>query len=1822
MLTILNDYSNGYVAVPVIAACSKQGLFSALSKAEPVSFHELAEKLGANQGFLRIALHMLESMNWIERCEGDAYIRKPQSDAHERIAAEAESLLSFPMKQYLRRNQSKLTLGQWITLSQRQWDLQDPVMARFMDGMLAMPLLLALKENGQLNSEADASKLQLSNIGARAREEIRQFFAQQGWLMQAADGDRLTDTGRFMADRIFITATVASYRPMLMSMDEILFGDCKPIFGRDEAGHELHVDRLLNVVGSGFQHEKYFSDMEEIVLSIFNREPLAEQPRYIADMGCGDGSLLKKMVDIIRDKSVRGRYLQEHPLKLIGIDFNEKALEATSRTLQDTDYLVLKGNIGDPQQVIQDLKELGIDDPEQILHVRSFLDHDRPYLPPADTVSAEERSSVRYDEPYVDSEGNEIPAVNVIQSLVEHLDRWSSVMGKHGMIILEVHCLEPQTVRAYMSKCESLHFDAYHGFSQQLLVGAERFLMAASETGLFPNSGFFRKYPKTMPFGRITLNLFERRDYSIRYARRDDMPALIELEEACWDPGLRTSPSAILHRWEQDPAGQLVLESEGRIVGAVYSQRIGAAEHLRRASFDRLEELYKKDGPVIQLLGLNILPEMQHRNMGDQLLEFMLLRSSLISGVHTVAGITRCKNYSPQYGVSLKDYIRLRNEHGSPVDMNLRFHEWHGADIKELIPGYRPLDTMNEGHGVWIEYDLQQRRQKQKQMPQTAQTLHDEKALPVPSVQKSSTGRNGAFGQGEIRDYVSKVIRLVLGNGDAYSIDRPLMEMGLDSADLLELNERISHEYSIVLEPAFFFQYNTPQLIINFLEERAAGQERQVEEEVAVTNADFADQADELNSRQDVSEDGEVSQGNGIAIVAAACRLPGGVASLDQLWDLLNEGTNAVGRMPAGRWEWPDHIDPEHTHQGIDRGGYLEDISGFDPSFFRISPKEAELIDPQQRLLLELTWECFENAGYPARKMAGSGTGVFIGASGSDYQKLLDKHGAYYGPGASMAALPNRISYYFNLHGPSLQIDTACSSSLVAIHEAVRSLNDGECEQALVGGIHLMCHPANSITYYQAGMLSKDGACRTFDAEANGYVRGEGAAMVLLKPLNQALRDKDAILAVIKGSSVNHGGQAGGLTVPNPAKQADLVAAAFRKAGFAPESVGYIETHGTGTSLGDPVEIGGLKEAFAKLSRPEADAPSEPYCGLGSIKTNIGHLEAAAGIAGLLKLVVSMRNRTIPASLHFNELNPHCSLMASPFFVASEQQSWPLPEGRQLRRGGVSSFGSGGTNAHVLVEEAPERTMQSPPDSSHYLLCLSAKSENALEKRMRDLLHWLDKSGRPYRMAEVCAALLTGREHFAGARAAFVVQSHEDMAEKLKELLEKRESSERCLVFRSNGTDRTFRRQPLFEEMGQNILREIGSYRGADAENRLTALAELYAMGYDLDWNAMYAGAGIPRVPIPTYPFIRERYWVNESRGSQTRKLEGVRQDADDLRPSIAQGAEPAAVPADSGKPMQEPQLAPPTVVRQPEPAESARQGTVQLRPMSEFGIKNRVQEDADRSIPYVALKPSSSSQPASPRVEQSDTGQPTLLEQKVVGAGTGTEMIQEELAQSLADALYMKRGDIDLDEKFVDLGLDSIIGVEWIQNVNKRYGVKIPATRVYNYPTLREFSDYFMQELESSVLEEGLALPQPPQQQAEEETSLVQLQPSQLSVESVGLLEQLANQLAEALYMKSEEIDPSRKFVELGLDSVIGVEWIQAVNRQFGTAIAATQIYAYPTLRDFAEYVRETLEQRDEPAEAARSDLSVDDILEKVYTGAMDSGQALQQLHYAETPK
>ncbi|MEH1780362.1 MAG: beta-ketoacyl synthase N-terminal-like domain-containing protein [Nostoc sp.] len=427
---------------------------------------------------------------------------------------------------------------------------------------------------------------------------------------------------------------------------------------------------------------------------------------------------------------------------------------------------------------------------------------------------------------------------------------------------------------------------------------------------------------------------------------------------------------------------------------------------------------------------------------------------------------------------------------------------------------------------------------------------------------------------------------------------------------------------------------------------------------------------------------------NAIAIIGMGCRFPK-AENPEAFWELLHQGIDAISEVPRSRWN--------ASNSQVRWGGFLEQVDRFDPQFFGISPREAESIDPQQRLLLEVTWEALENASQAPERLAGSHTGVFIGISNNDYSQLLANYAdgnTYSATGNALSIAANRISYLLDLHGPSWAVDTACSSSLVAVHQACQSLNQGECQMAIAGGVNLILTPQLAIAFAQANMMAKDGRCKTFDAKADGYVRGEGCGIVILKRLDDALRDGDNILATIRGSAVNQDGRSNGITAPNGLAQQAVIQQALANAGVLPSQISYVEAHGTGTSLGDPIEVNALKAALM-LERCPADGYATPDrdCWLGSVKTNIGHLEAAAGIAGLIKVVLCLQHQEIPPHLHLDQINHLISLAETPLSIPLQPQQWL--EEKQPRFAGVSSFGFGGTNAHVILAAPPLKEQRS-----------------------------------------------------------------------------------------------------------------------------------------------------------------------------------------------------------------------------------------------------------------------------------------------------------------------------------------------------------------------------------------------------------------------------------------------------------------------------------------------------------------------------------------------
>jgi acyl transferase domain-containing protein/acyl carrier protein/predicted O-methyltransferase YrrM len=525
--------------------------------------------------------------------------------------------------------------------------------------------------------------------------------------------------------------------------------------------------------------------------------------------------------------------------------------------------------------------------------------------------------------------------------------------------------------------------------------------------------------------------------------------------------------------------------------------------------------------------------------------------------------------------------------------------------------------------------------------------------------------------------------------------------------------------------------------------------------------------AEHLQTRLTAAEDGKREP---IAIVGIGCRFPGGVTSPESFWTRLSDGFDAIREVPADRWDIDSLYDPNVDAPGkmsTRWGGFLDGIDQFDPHFFGIAPREAISMDPQQRLLLEVAWEALEHAGIPADRLMGSSTGVFVGVSGADYMQIQVDRGlqsidTYLASGTAQSIASGRLAYVLGAQGPTFSVDTACSSSLVAVHSAVLSLRSRECDMALAGGVNAILSPVTTIALSKAQMMAPDGRCKAFDARANGFVRGEGAGMLVLKRLSDAVAAGDLVLAVIRGSAVNQDGRSNGLTAPNGPSQEAVLRAALENAQLSPTDVGYVEAHGTGTSLGDPIEV----RALAAVMGRGRDA-AKPLL-LGSVKTNIGHLESAAGIAGLIKAVLTVRHGVIPPHKHLEQLNPFIPWNEIPVSVPTALTPWGSAGSRVA---GVSSFGFSGTNAHVLLADAPpERasTTTTGQDRPLQVLTLSARSAPALRSQIERAVGDLDRYAD--RFADVCHTASAGRSHFPH-RLALVAPTAADARAKLDRVL-------------------------------------------------------------------------------------------------------------------------------------------------------------------------------------------------------------------------------------------------------------------------------------------------------------------------------------------------------------------------------------------------------------------------------------------------------------------
>ncbi|MEJ2417504.1 MAG: beta-ketoacyl synthase N-terminal-like domain-containing protein, partial [Exilibacterium sp.] len=774
----------------------------------------------------------------------------------------------------------------------------------------------------------------------------------------------------------------------------------------------------------------------------------------------------------------------------------------------------------------------------------------------------------------------------------------------------------------------------------------------------------------------------------------------------------------------------------------------------------------------------------------------------------------------------------------------------------------------------------------------------------------------------QVADYLKHQLSEVIGlPAHRIEVNAELEKYGIDSLMVVKLSRHLEQEFG-ALSKTLLFEYRTLGALAGyFLESHRARlldllpAARRPVYGVASTDpipeaavaAPAAVAPEVFRSRPDTGRlrapspppamRGDVNRRVGIAITGLAGRYPQ-AANPREFWANLRAGKNCITEIPTARWDHNRYFDPDKTRSGKSYskwGGFIDGVDCFDPLFFNISHREAEIIDPQERLFLQCAYETLEDAGYTRESLlgnthgdgadtAGRQVGVYVGVMYEEYQLYGEQAARRGGPaalGGISAAIANRVSYYFNFNGPSMAVDTMCSSSLSAIHLACQSLQLGQCELALAGGVNVSVHPNKYLMLSEGKFASSKGLCESFGEGGDGYVPGEGVGAVLLKPLAVAEADGDHIYAVIRGTAINHGGKTNGFTVPNPTAQAAVIGRACRAAGIDPRSIGYLEAHGTGTALGDPIEITGLTKAFRRYTRDTG------FCAIGSVKSNIGHCESAAGIAGLTKVLLQLEHGQLVPSLHAGTLNPNIDFDDTPFVVQRALSEWRRPRlparaggesgaGRDgmreyPRRAGVSSFGAGGANAHILVEEyidgrrrpiesgragASDAGESGAQAAEPALILLSGADRQRLRAVAGNLNDYLIDN-RPLStetLRRVAYTLQTGREALE-ERLAILVHSADELERKLKEFLA--------------GEDNV---AGLFLGQVKRHKEALAVFNAdEDTENTLTAwmakkiyarLLEFWVNGGAIDWRGLYGEDRPRRISLPTYPFARERCWI------------------------------------------------------------------------------------------------------------------------------------------------------------------------------------------------------------------------------------------------------------------------------------------------------------------------------------------------------------------------
>lgn len=712
-----------------------------------------------------------------------------------------------------------------------------------------------------------------------------------------------------------------------------------------------------------------------------------------------------------------------------------------------------------------------------------------------------------------------------------------------------------------------------------------------------------------------------------------------------------------------------------------------------------------------------------------------------------------------------------------------------------------------------------------------------------------------------ILDSIAEVLKI---DKTELDMDVPYNEYGVDSILAGQIIYKINNSLGVELSSTALFNYPTALRLKEFIvsEYKNLIQERTRQRMPESGRAQLPEKdADCEGKRIDIKAD---SNQMDIAIVGISGRFPG-AENLDEYWENLSNGIDSVKEID--RWENDDYFSTDEdaiNKSYINVSGLLDDVETFDPLFFNISPREAEVMDPKQRVFLEEAWKALEDAGFSDRELNECKCGVFAGSSEGDYMRLIDQceteKSNYVLTGNLLPILSARISYLLNLRGPSIVVSTACSSSLVAVHQACLSILAGDSDIALAGGVNVFSTPDWHVLGSSMGMFSHTGRCRPFDDKADGFIPAEGVGVAVLKKLDKAIEDGDHIYGVIAASGLNQDGKSNGITAPNGQSQVDLVTDVYNKYHINPEDISYIEAHGTGTRLGDPIEIEALSQTYRKFT------DKKQFCPIGSVKANIGHALEAAGIAGIIKVLLCMKHGKLVPDINFDTENTLIPFKNSPVFVNTEYKDWNTLHGKP-RMAAISSFGISGTNAHLVLKEY-EAEQEEYESKEPKFIAFSAKTKENLYMKIAEMLHWLKENKGQNSLDNIAYTLLAGRSHFS-YRMAYIIDSPQQLIDEMEQTMNHIPAADAIV---GEYVSNAFKPDRAVVDKAEKIMDELKEGNGSvdDFREKLKYLGVLYTEGYDLMWKRMFHSSRYRKLSLPTYPFTKERYWVDDGKDNST----------------------------------------------------------------------------------------------------------------------------------------------------------------------------------------------------------------------------------------------------------------------------------------------------------------------------------------------------------------